>query len=153
MLQEEIDEVDLLQLLPRAFSLCSLGKGGSYVMGEFRGRKGAGTLLVPTEEEPVFGVSSRDPASVGQPWVLVNIGVRESLEHGFHWKTGHRGWVRGEKLKENGDQQQQGAPSGSGSEEWKEVLSQGPQFQNLPWQVFSAGSRTMEGRQLLLKIL
>lgn len=91
MLQEEIDEVDLLQLLPGAFSLCSLGKGGSYVMGEFRGRKGAGTLLVPTEEEPVFGVSSRDPASVGQPWVLVNIGVRESLEHGFHWKTGHRG--------------------------------------------------------------
>ena len=45
MLQEEIDEVDLLQLLPRAFSLCSLGKGGSYVLGEFRGRKGAGTLF------------------------------------------------------------------------------------------------------------
>lgn len=43
--------------------------------GEFRARKGAGPLLVPTEEEPVFGTLSQDPASVGQPWVQVSIGV------------------------------------------------------------------------------
>ena len=85
--------------------------------GEFRGRKGAGPLLAPTEEEPVFGVSSQDPASVGQPWVQVSIGVTESLEHGFHWKAGHRGLVRGEKLTERWGSAAAGAPSGSGSEE------------------------------------
>lgn len=79
-------------------------------MGEFRGRKRAGPLLAPTEEEPVFGVSSQDPASVGQPWVQMSIGVTESLEHGFHWKAGHRGLVRGEKLKERWGSAAAGSP-------------------------------------------
>lgn len=63
MLQEEISEVDLLQLLLGP-SLCPLGKWGSYVM-ENSEEERSRNLLAPTEEEPVFGVLSQDPASVG----------------------------------------------------------------------------------------
>lgn len=87
---------------PLGLSHLPLGKWGSYVMGEFRGRKEAGTLLAHWGRACFWGVVSRS-CLCGATLGSSEYRCEKSLQNWFSLENwSQKVEVRGEKLKEIG---------------------------------------------------